>query len=131
MTDEQINLLLEIGQRSMAALERIAVVLERHTPPTSNAPSYTFPLESFASFDWESIGASVERTDNYGAAIVSWQGNNFVRRSPNNKFGEAIFFSRCVGKDEQGENKYERLISFKSIPQAEPLPEKVLRKLSS
>ena len=131
MTPEQISLLLEIQQRSMVALERIADSLDRHTTPTSNAPNYTFPLESFASFDWESIGASVERTDNYGAAIVSWRGNNFVRRSPNNKFGEIIFFSRCVGKDEQGDNKYERLISFKSIPQVEPVSEKVLRKLSS
>lgn len=129
MTPEQISLLLEIQHRQMVALERIAQCLEQHTPQVTYAPNYTFPLESFASFDWESIGATVERTDNYGAAIVSWRGNNFVRRSPNNKFGEIIFFSRCVGKDDQGENKYERLISFKPVSEVEPLPDKVSRRL--
>jgi hypothetical protein len=52
-----------------------------------------------------------------------------VRRSPANKFGEAIWFSRCTGKDENGENKYEKLITFKPTSKiaVEPLPEKVLQ----
>lgn len=72
---------------------------------------------------------SVERSDQYGAAIVSWRGVQFVRRSPSNKFGEAIWFSRCVGKGDDGSNIYERLITFRPLSktEVEPLPEKVRR----
>lgn len=129
MTPEQIDRLLEIQNRQMLALERLADAVERLAPTTTVAPNYQRPLECFANFDWDSIGATVERSDQYGAAIVSWRGFQFVRRSPSNKFGEIIFFSRCVGKDESGENKYERLISFKPMSkiEVEPLPAKVLQ----
>lgn len=129
MTPEQTELWLEIQNRQMLALERIADSLERLTPTTTTAPNYTHPLESFKTFDWESIGATVERSDQYGPAIVSWRGQQFVRRSPQNKFQEIIFFSRCVGKSEDGSNIYERLISFKPLSrtEVEPLPEKVRR----
>lgn len=129
MTPEQINRLLEIQNRQMLALERLADAVERLAPTTAVAPNYQRPLESFATFDWSSIDATVERSDQYGAAIVSWRQFQFMRRSPSNKFGEIIFFSRCVGKDESGENKYERLISFKPVSkvEVEPLPAKVLQ----
>lgn len=129
MTEEQINLLLEIQHRQMVAIEKIANALERLAPTFTSAPNYQYSLESFANFDWESIGATVERSDRDGAAIVNWRGNRFVRRSPSNKFGEAIWFSRCVGKDEAGENKYERLCTFKLVSkvEVEPVPEKVAR----
>ncbi len=93
------------------------------------APNFQRSLETFAAFNWASIGATVERTDQYGAAIVSWRGLQFVRRSPSNKFQEIIFFSRCVGKDDDGNNKYERLISFKPVSKidVEPVPLKVER----
>ena len=128
MTPEQIDQLLEIQNRQMLALERLADAVERLTPTTTVAPNYHRPLESFANFDWGSIGATVERSDQYGAAIVSWREFQFLRRCPSNKFGEIIFFSRCVGKDESGENKYERLISFKPVSkvEVEPVPAKVL-----
>lgn len=127
MTDDQLTLLLEIQHRQMVALEKIADALERLAPTSTSAPNYQYPLESFASFDWESIGATVERRDRDGAAIVTWRGNRFVRRAPSNKFGEAIWFSRCVGKDDNGENKYERLCTFKPVSkvEVEPVPEKV------
>jgi hypothetical protein len=129
MTPDQLDLWLSIQAQQAAALERIADALDRLAPVTTIAPNYQRPLEQFASFNWESINASVERTDQYGAAVVSWRGQQFVRRSPSNKFGEAIWFSRCVGKDEQGENRYERLITFKPVSkvEVEPVPEKVLR----
>lgn len=129
MTPEQTNLWLEIQHRQMVALERIAESIQLLVPVSTAAPNYQQPLESFARFDWESIGVTVERSDQYGAAIVSWRGLQFVRRSPSNKFCEAIWFSRCIGKGEDGENKYERLISFKAVSQVEvdPVPSKVQR----
>jgi DdrB-like protein len=125
MTPDQINLWLEIQNRQMQALERIAETLDRLAPNT--APNYQRPLEEFKNFNWATINANVERSDQYGAAIVSWCGYQFVRRSPSNKFGAAVWFSRCTGKDEKGENLYERLITFKPTSQkeVEPIPEKV------
>ncbi|HEY9635256.1 MAG TPA: single-stranded DNA-binding protein [Coleofasciculaceae cyanobacterium] len=129
MTPEQTNLWLEIQHRQMLALERIADTLERIAPTSTKAPNYQYPLESFTTFDWTSIGATIVQNDQYGAAIVSWRGQQFVRRSPSNKFDPAIWFSRCVGKDESGENRYERLITFKPLSktEVEPVPEKVRR----
>ena len=74
----------------MLALERIAEAVERLAPASTAAPNYTYPLESFSSFDWASINATVVQSDQYGAAIVSWKGQQFVRRSPSNKFDPAI-----------------------------------------
>ncbi len=129
MTPEQIALLLDMQTRQLLALERLADAVERLAPTAIAAPNYSRSLESFATFDWHSIKATVERSDQHGAAIVSWNGALFVRRSPANKFGEAIWFSRCTGKDENGENKYEKLITFKPTSKiaVEPLPEKVLQ----
>jgi hypothetical protein len=129
MNPQQVELWLEIQHRQMLALERIAEAVERLAPATTAAPSYTYPLESFTSFDWSSIGATVVQSDQYGAAIVNWKGQQYVRRSPSNKFGEAIWFSRCVGKDDSGENRYERLVTFKPLSktEVEPVPEKVRR----
>lgn len=97
-------------------LERIAVSLESGMS-TRKAPNYQAFLEDFHSFNWEEIGAAIERVDNYGVATVLWGGNRFMRRSPDNSYGAAIYFSRCIGKDETGKNQYERLITFK--PQSE------------
>lgn len=129
MTPEQTNLWLDIQHRQMTALERIADVLERIAPTQQPAPNYQYPLESFAEFSWGQIGAEVVQRDQYGAAIVNWRGQQYVRRSPSNKFGEAIWFSRCIGKDDNGENKYERLVTFRPLSkfEVEPLPEKVAR----
>ncbi len=128
MTPDQINLWLEIQNRQMQALERIANAVEQLLPSTT-APNYQKSLEEFSTFDWSSINATVERSDQYGAGVVSWRGQLYTRRSPDNKFGEAIWFSRCIGKDENGENQYERLITFKPLSkkEVEPLPEKVQR----
>ena len=97
-------------------LERIAVALESGMS-TRSAPNYQASLEDFHTFNWEEIGAAIEKVDNYGVATVLYSGNRFVRRSPENAFGATIYFSRCTGKDESGKNQYERLITFK--PQSE------------
>ncbi|MEI2582362.1 single-stranded DNA-binding protein [Scytonema sp. PRP1] len=132
MTPEQIHTWLQIQQRQTLALEKMAASLERMTAALERlaprtAPNYQYSLESFRSFDWSAIGATVERKDQHGAAIVSWNGQQYIRRSPSNKFDPAIWFSRCTGKAEDGSNAYERLITFKPISTAEvePVPEKV------
>jgi hypothetical protein len=98
-------------ERIVNALERIATALEV-AQGEKPAPNYRKDLKNFADFDWNSIGAEVEKSDRYGVATVLWQGKRFVRRSPENAYGAAIFFTRCVGKEEDGRNKYERLITF-------------------
>ncbi|WP_026736161.1 single-stranded DNA-binding protein [Fischerella sp. PCC 9605] len=134
MTPEQTHTWLQIQQRQMLALEKMAVSLERMTAALDRlsprtAPNYQFPLEQFKSFDWSAIGATVERKDQYGAAIVSWGGQQFTRRSPANKYEPAVWFSRCVGKGDDGNNLYERLVTFKPLSKSEvePVPEKVSR----
>ena len=115
-------------ERALKALERIADALERLAPPPA-IPNYQFPLEAFRSFDWKSIGATVEQSDASGATVICRSGLHFTRRSPSNKFGEAIWFSRSVGKDNNGQPQYERLITFQPINnvQIDPLPEKTRR----
>ena len=97
-------------------LERIALALESGMRDRA-APNYQALFDEYKNFNWEEIGAKIEQVDSYGVATVLWGGNRFVRRSPENAFGAAIYFSRCIGKDESGKNQYERLITFK--PQSE------------
>lgn len=92
-------------------LERVAQSLEE-AEARKEAPNYQLHLEEFATFDFSSIGATIERADGQGAAILNWKGRQFVRRSPTNKFGAVVFFSRCIGNDEQGVKKYERLCTL-------------------
>jgi hypothetical protein len=102
-------------------LERIAVALEGN----GMVPNYQIGLDSFLSFDWDTIGATIEQVDTDGVAAVTWRGNRYTRRSATNKFEPAIWFSRAIGKDEAGNTKYERLITFKRLAEAEPLPVKL------
>jgi hypothetical protein len=107
-------------------LDRIATALETlasNGKPAS--PNYTRPIEQFHSFDWESIHAAVIRADNDGPTHVEWGGETWTRRSPVNKFGAAIWYSRANGKDEEGSVLYLRLITFKEMLDADPLPNKV------
>ena len=138
MTPEETHTWLQIQHRQMLALEkmavnleRMAIALDRLSPRT--APNYQFPLEQFKNFDWSAIGATVEKSDQHGAAIVSWGGQQFIRRSPANKYDPAVWFSRCTGKAEDGSNAYERLITFKPLSKTEvdPLPDKVKRLVDS
>lgn len=121
-----LNGFLEYQRREVLALEQIALCLgQLNLSATAAAPNYTRALTEFKSFDWNSIGASVIQRDDSGATIVRWGNHDYVRRSPANKFGEAIWFSRSVGRDEQGHTTYERLITFKRMASAEALPQRV------
>ena len=129
MTDLELQWL----QRLALALEHILKNLQaiRLQLMADHVPSYQYDLSAFPRFDWESIGAVVLERDKCGATVVSWGGHDYIRRSPQNKFGEAIWFSRCTGKDENGENAYQRLITFKrrDRSQVEPLPERVQQRI--
>ena len=121
MTPQDSQTYLHLQQLISESLTRIAIALELMIP-TQAAPNYQFALDKFATMDWESIGAVVADRDSDGASAILWRKNIYVRRSPSNKFGAAIWFSRCTGKDERGENQYERLVTFKAMPMVEPLP---------
>ncbi|MBD1995995.1 hypothetical protein H6G00_05110 [Leptolyngbya sp. FACHB-541] len=111
-------------------MQRIADALERLVPKV--APDYQKPLSAFKLFDWESIGATVIQSDQYGASIVEWGGKQYVRRSPANKFDPAIWFSRSSGEtDAEGKTIYERLITFKDMAEPEAIPNKLLRAMSN
>lgn len=86
------------------------------------SPNYRYELGDYAGFDWASIGASIANHDGHGTTAVRWNHHVWTRRSGEGKFGKAIWFSRPNGKDESGDNKYLRLITFKDTEPAEPLP---------
>jgi DdrB-like protein len=127
MTDEQFQQMMAALAENNNLLRQLIQQLNQQADADRPAPNYQSRIEDFQSFDWSSIGATVEYSDSDGVAVVSWRGNQFLRRSAQNKFKPAIWFSRAVGKDENGENRYERLISFKQLSEVEPLPEKVRR----
>ena len=130
MTPQNFQTYLALQQLISESLSRIAIALEHMIPPQA-APNYQFALNKFATMDWESIGAVVADRDIDGASAILWRKNIYVRRSSSNKFGAAIWFSRSVGKDERGENKYECLIKFKAMSDAEPLPQQVASRFGS
>lgn len=87
----------------------------------SEAPNYQRPIAAYKIFDWASIGAVVIESDGDGPTRVEYLGHHFTRRSGGGKFGQAIWFSRPMGKNEDGSNKYARLITFKDYSEAEEL----------
>lgn len=114
----------ELMERQIKGLGLVAKKLDRlieQTAPVS--PDYRAALDAFGQFDWAAMGAEVRQADNQGPVAVEWNGHVFVRRAGNGKFGQAIWFSRCTGK-EGGENVYARLITFKGDGryEAEPIP---------
>lgn len=118
MNDQQFERLLALLGDIACSLEAI----ERALRP--EAPNYKRPIEEFPTFDWASIGARVLKVDQYGVAQVEHGDQVYTRRSPENKFGEAIWFSRPEGKDADGNTRYVRLITFRRFGDAEPISRK-------
>jgi hypothetical protein len=119
----------EIALRILEQLTRLADAAELMTAGT--APNFKRSLPEFAGFDWSSISATVIQSDEYGASSVEHSGKLYTRRSPQNKFGEAVWFSRAVGKDENGDTRYIRLITFSKSAEAEPLPNRTANAIAS
>jgi hypothetical protein len=108
-------------------LERIAIALEALVDLLSKKQSKEIktnlfaPISEFKTYDWARIGATVISSDEVGADTVLAGDREYIRRSPENKYGAAIWFSRYVGLDDQGQKQYERLITFKQPPEPNPL----------
>lgn len=99
-------------QRTAIAVEQIATALGTHFK-VNMTPNYEFDLGEYQNFDWSRINAKIIAIQDECATIVQWNGKNYKRRSPDNKFGAVIYFSRHIGKDANGDNCYEQLIAFK------------------
>ena len=99
---------------------------------SQNAPDWQRPLSHYKS-DWlTAIGAKAIARDECGPTSVVWNGHIYIRRSGDNrKYGAAVWFSRAVGSDENGSTQYARLITFKDLAKAEPLPDYVINALHS
>jgi hypothetical protein len=134
MSDIYEKLIVKLGQRigeQSEILRMIAASLEgveshlRQIAVSSNpAPNYLRPLSEYPTFDWSSIGATVLNRDDDGVTAVEWNGQVFTRRSPSNKFDGAVWYSRHLGKDSDGNMRYARLITFKVLSDAEPIAAK-------
>ena len=123
MNDNTSTILEIIAQQ----LGRIADALEEIALANApKAPNYVRSITEYQTFDWSGLGAEVVKKDKFGVAQVQWGGYLWTRRSPQNKFGEAIWFSRTEGKDTEGKIRYARLITFKKPGEVEPVPEKVM-----
>lgn len=83
----------------------------------------TFEMHEFHGFNWDSFGAEITLRDQFGPARVRFKGETYTRRT-NDKFGSEIWYSRAVGKKEDGTTEYEKLISFKDFDPPEPIGRK-------
>lgn len=121
-------------ERLLALLGAIADSLGRLAGERDgeSAPDWVFPIENYAGFDWVAHGAQVIATDGDGPTVVQWGGKNFKRRSPDNAFDPAIWFSHCIGKTEDGRNEYVRLVTFRKFKEddVQPLGRKAERYVS-
>lgn len=130
MNEQQFSEFISTLTEIAIQLNRIAIALET-AQPEKPAPNYKFSIEKYQSFDWESIGCKVLEWDNDGATLIEWNGHQYKRRSPENKFAPAIWFSRAIGKNEDGSIQYEKLITFKEEEAPEPISRKVEKALSN
>ncbi len=139
--DQAEKLIVTLGQRISeqnrilrtiaASLQGIEAHLRQMAISSNPAPNYHRPLSEYLTFDWPSIGATVLNRDGDGATAVEWNGQVFTRRSPDNSFGSAIWFSRSAGKDSDGKNKYVRLITFKPPSESGPIGAKAKKAIGS
>lgn len=111
MNDSQAERLLTLLGTITASLERIAT----GDQDPEAVPEWTYPIENFATFNWELHNIAILASDQDGPTVVQWQGKAYKRRSPENAYGAAIWYSRCTGKDTEDRNKYAKLLIFKPI----------------
>jgi hypothetical protein len=107
-----------------ACLEGMELHLRQIAVSSNTAHNYQRPLSEYPTFDWSSIGATVLSRDDDGATTVEWNGQVFTRRSPSNRFQCAIWYSRHLGQDVDGNKRYARLITFRDLNDAEPIAAK-------
>ena len=118
MSDPLIEILIQIT-RIADALDVIA----RAGAPQE--PNYIKPIGEYTGFDWSTIGATVVSSDRDGPTHLEYGGFVWTRRSPSNKYNPAVWYSRANGKDADGNTQYLKLITFREITGADPIPDKV------
>jgi DdrB-like protein len=134
MSETDEKLIVKLGRRMSeqneilrmiaASLQGVESHLRQMAVSSNTAPNYQRPLSEYPTFDWSSINATVLNWDDDGATSVEWNGQVFTRRSPSNKFDAAVWFSRHLGQDSDGNKRYARLISFRALNDAEPIAAK-------
>ncbi len=121
MTNEQAERLIAAVERLATAAEALAQGQQRKT---STPAKFIKPIEEFRNFDWATIGAKVEYRDSDRiVAGVSWRGATYERKS---KHGD-IWFSRNIGRDDEGNPIYETLIKFAANLTPNSLPSNMVR----
>jgi hypothetical protein len=121
MTNDQAERLIAAVERLAAATEALVSGQQRKT---STPAKFIKPIEEFANFDWNSIGAKIEYRDSDRiVAGVSYRGATYERKS---KHGD-VWFSRNVGKDDDGNSIYETLIKFAANLTPNSLPSSMVR----
>jgi DdrB-like protein len=118
---QRMNGLNKTLQMLAESLQDVELHLRDISISSNPAPNYRRPLSDYQDFDWASIGAIILKEDRDGATEVEWNGQVFTRRSPHNSYDAAIWYSRSVGKDSDGKNKYLRLITFKAPSESGPI----------
>lgn len=131
MSDESTNkatlaLLAMIHEELIAIRTQVRYL---QTMQRAQEPRLTRGLAEFAGFDWSTIGATVLEEDEDGPALVQHGPHRYTRRSGAGKYGQAIWFSRYVGNNDDGTKKYHRLVTFKDYDRAEALPSQVAEAL--
>jgi DdrB-like protein len=134
MSETDEKLIVKLGQRMSeqneilrmiaSSLQSVESHLRQMAVSSNTAPNYQRPLSEYLTFDWSSINATVLNRDDDGATSVEWNGQVFTRRSPSNKFDAAVWFSRHLGQDSDGNKRYARLIFFRALNDAEPIAAK-------
>ena len=104
----------------MSYVGRMADALERLSAPDQSRPKHVKPLSDYAEFNWDTIGASIIKSDRYGAAVIECGGQLYYRRSKSD-FGEDVWYSYGLGADEQGKKRYATLIKFTQPPKIKGL----------
>jgi len=128
---QRINEQNEILRMIAASLEGIESHLRQIAVSSNPAPNYQRHLSEYPTFDWPSIGATVLNRDGDGATAVQWNGQVFTRRSPNNKFDAAVWFSRHLRQDSDDNKRYARLITFRALNDAEPIAAKAKKAIQA
>ena len=110
--------ILQTQQLILARLDRLVDNIEINDPEIERS------LSEYKNFDWKAIRARVIEIDSDGVALVEWRGKIYKRRSPDNKFSPAIWYSPKEG------DSYKKLITFKDFGSIEPLGRKVITQLN-
>lgn len=111
-------------ERALALLgsiaESLAKLADAANPP--EPPDWVFPIEQYTLFDWAAHGVTVLATDSEGPTLVQYGGQNYKRRAPDNAYDPAVWYSHCIGKDEDGRNQYVRLVTFRKFKEDDVQP---------